>query len=107
MPWRANVPFIGQAYCIGGKSLYWGGWCPRLLPTDLAAWPPTVSQYLTQNYSLLEEQTGVAEKTDFIQGALFNLLKQRVTTVIQQAAVAHLDAAEDPPVSGPGPITSI
>ena len=31
--WRGNVPFIGQAYCIGGKSLYWGGWCPRLLQT--------------------------------------------------------------------------
>ena len=26
MAWRSNVPFIGQAYCIGGKSLYWGGW---------------------------------------------------------------------------------
>jgi hypothetical protein len=37
MPWRSNVPFIGQAYCIGGKSLYWGGWCPRLLASDLAA----------------------------------------------------------------------
>ena len=31
IPWRGNVDFIGQAYCIGGKSLYWGGWCPRLL----------------------------------------------------------------------------
>ena len=25
MAWRGNVPFIGQAYCIGGKSPYWGG----------------------------------------------------------------------------------
>ena len=24
MAWRGNVPFIGQAYCVGGKSLYWG-----------------------------------------------------------------------------------
>src|SRR5215467_6912423 len=30
MPWRSNVDFVGQAYCVGGKSLYWGGWCPRL-----------------------------------------------------------------------------
>jgi choline dehydrogenase-like flavoprotein len=49
IPWRSNVDFIGQAYCFGGKSLYWGGWCPRLLATDLAAWPPTVAQYLSQN----------------------------------------------------------
>jgi hypothetical protein len=59
MPWRSNVDFIGQAYCIGGKSLYWGGWCPRLLSSDLSSWPPTVAQYLNQHYSLLEEQTGV------------------------------------------------
>jgi hypothetical protein len=109
MPWRSNVPFIGQAYCIGGKSLYWGGWCPRLLATDLTAWPATVSQYLTQNYPVLEEQTGVAEKTDFIQGALFNILKQRVSTVIQQATVANLNAVEDPPlaVQGQSPASGI
>ncbi|TCG04894.1 hypothetical protein BZM27_37520, partial [Paraburkholderia steynii] len=29
MPWRSNVQCVGQAYCVGGKSLYWGGWCPR------------------------------------------------------------------------------
>ncbi len=68
MAWRGNVPFVGQAYCIGGKSLYWGGWCPRLLASDLAAWPPTVAQYLTQHYPLLEEQTGVSDDTQFIPG---------------------------------------
>jgi len=109
MPWRANVPFIGQAYCVGGKSLYWGGWCPRLLPADLAGWPPTVSQYLNLNYPVLEQQTGVAEKTDFIQGPLFNLLKQRVSTVLQQGTVGNLDAVEDPPlaVQGQSPASGI
>jgi hypothetical protein len=29
MAGRGNVPFIGQAYCIGGKSLYWGGLVPE------------------------------------------------------------------------------
>jgi hypothetical protein len=102
MAWRGNVPFIGQAYCIGGKSLYWGGWCPRLLASDLALWPPTVSQYLVQNYPLLEQQTGVADKTDFIQGSLFNLLKQRVSTVLQANAVPNLDSVEDPPLAVQG-----
>ena len=68
MPWRSNVDFVGQAYCVGGKSLYWGGWCPRLQADDLTAWPPTVAQYLTLNYPILEKQTGVDAKTDFIQG---------------------------------------
>ena len=22
--------FVGTPYCVGGKSVYWGGWCPRL-----------------------------------------------------------------------------
>jgi len=102
IPWRGNVDFIGQAYCIGGKSLYWGGWCPELLPTDLAEWPPTVAQYLTQNYPLLEQQTGVAVKTDFIQGPLFDLLKQRVSGLIQNGSLPNVDTAEDPPLAVQG-----
>jgi GMC oxidoreductase len=102
MPWRSNVPFVGQAYCFGGKSLYWGGWCPRLLASDLAAWPPTVAHYLNQNYPLLEQQTGVDVKTDFIQGPLFDLLKSRIATVISSTGVANLDSVEDPPLAVQG-----
>jgi GMC oxidoreductase len=102
MAWRGNVPFIGQAYCIGGKSLYWGGWCPRLLDSDLALWPPTVAAYLTANYPLLEQQTGVDIKTDFIEGPLFDLLKQQTSTVIAANTVANLDSAEDPPLAVQG-----
>lgn len=102
IPWRGNVDFIGQAYCIGGKSLYWGGWCPELLASDLAAWPPTVAQYLAQNYPLLEQQTGVDVKTDFIQGALFDLLKQRVSGLIQNASLTNVDTVDDPPLAVQG-----
>lgn len=45
--WRSNQPFVGQAYCVGGKGVYWGGWCPRLQTSDLAQWPGEVRQYLT------------------------------------------------------------
>jgi choline dehydrogenase-like flavoprotein len=102
IPWRGNVDFIGQAYCIGGKSLYWGGWCPRLLAGDLAAWPPAVAQYLNQNYPVLEQQTGVDVKTDFIQGPLFDLLKQRISTFIQHGSVANINTVEDPPLAVEG-----
>jgi choline dehydrogenase-like flavoprotein len=102
IPWRSNVNFIGQAYCVGGKSLYWGGWCPRLLANDLTAWPPTVATYLNQNYPILEQQTGVTDRTEFIQGALYNVLDQRVAGVIQSASVPHLDAAEEPPMAVQG-----
>jgi len=100
MPWRGNVPFIGQAYCVGGKSLYWGGWCPRLQSDDLSAWPPTVAAYLSSNYPVLEQQTGVSVATDFIQGPLFNLLKQRVGNAI--GTVTNIDTAEDPPLAVQG-----
>ena len=102
MAWRSNVPFVGQAYCVGGKSVYWGGWCPRLLATDLAAWPPTVAQYLNQNYPLMEQQTGVSDDTEFIQGPLFNLLKQRIAAIIQAHLVPNLDSVEDPPLAVQG-----
>ncbi len=102
MAWRGNVPFVGQAYCVGGKSIYWGGWCPRLLASDLAAWPPTVSQYLNQNYPLMEQQTGVSDDTEFIQGPLFSLLKQRVDAIIQAHSVPNLDSVEDPPLAVQG-----
>jgi choline dehydrogenase-like flavoprotein len=102
MPWRSNVDFIGQPYCVGGKSLYWGGWCPRLLAPDLASWPPAVAQYLNQNYPLLEQQTGVDIKTDFIQGPLFTLLKQRISSIIQQSLVPNLDSVDDPPLAVQG-----
>ena len=102
MPWRSNVQFVGQAYCFGGKSLYWGGWCPRLLASDLAAWPPSVARYLSQNYPVLEQQTGVADRTEFIQGPLFNLLKSKIANVISSSGVANLDSVEDPPLAVQG-----
>lgn len=46
--WRGNTGFPGTAYCVGGKSLYWGGWCPRLRDADLAQWPAEARDYLTQ-----------------------------------------------------------
>ena len=45
--WRSNKPFVGQAYCVGGKGVFWGGWCPRLQASDLAEWPAEVRSFLT------------------------------------------------------------
>lgn len=45
--WRSNQPFVGQAYCVGGKGIFWGGWCPRLQKADLDQWPEEVHKYLT------------------------------------------------------------
>jgi hypothetical protein len=109
IPWRSNVEFIGQAYCIGGKSLYWGGWCPRLLPSDLEDWPPTVRKYLDQNYERAERQTGVDVKTDLYKARYSNCssnASQLSSHVLNLDDVADSDAEDsarlDPPLAVQG-----
>ncbi|MEQ1518920.1 MAG: GMC oxidoreductase, partial [Usitatibacteraceae bacterium] len=78
IPWRGNVDFPGLAYCTGGKSIYWGGWCPRLTSDDLQSWPSDVVQYLNSNYIRVESETGGVPASDFISGELFNALHGEV-----------------------------
>ena len=101
MPWRSNTQWVGQAFCVGGKSLYWGGWCPRLEMDDLATWPPSVAQYLQQHYPTLERQLGVADTTDFIQGPLYDLLRTRIGD-LAQGAVPDITGVESPPLAVQG-----
>jgi hypothetical protein len=81
LAWRGNVQFPGLAYCAGGKSLYWGGWCPRLTAADLAGWPAAAAQGLLDTYSRVEAETGVVPATDFISGDLFDRLFDRAEAV--------------------------
>jgi choline dehydrogenase-like flavoprotein len=107
IPWRSNgVPFVGQAFCVGGKSVYWGGWCPRLEEDDLAKWPPEVATYLKENYETIEKQTGVFEKTDFIQGKLYEALIKKARSVVPSDS---LTSVEEPPlaVQGNGPASGL
>jgi len=52
--WRSNRPFVGQAYCVGGKGVFWGGWCPRLIDSDLEDWPAEVRAFLTTDTTIGE-----------------------------------------------------
>lgn len=83
MPWRGNVSFPGLAYCAGGKSVYWGGWCPRFTAADLTPpnWPAATAAYLNANYGLLENEIGVNPTTDFISGPLLVALRNAVQAV--------------------------
>jgi choline dehydrogenase-like flavoprotein len=89
IPWRSHDSFPGLAYCVGGKSLYWGGWCPRLTAADLLRWPVVVRDYLEAMYPFVEADTGVSQTADFINGPLYEALK----TAIQNAApdTPHID----------------
>jgi choline dehydrogenase-like flavoprotein len=100
LPWRGNVEFPGLAYCLGGKSLYWGGWCPRLTAGDMARWPGAAAAYLQQHYTDVESETGVVPDTDFIFGELHDALFPAVAGAV--AAVPGLTAVEPAPLAVQG-----
>ena len=122
-PWRSQVGFPGLAYCLGGRSLYWGGWSPRLTDADLANWPQEIVRFLkgpraqwpsdlaaflasvppapladfTDGYEAVEKETGVFDKTDYISGPLNAELTKQFTAVFK--SVATLDAIEEAPLA--------
>src|SRR5262249_28906182 len=86
LAWHSSTPFPGLAYCVGGRSLYWGGWAPQLLasemPTGGAArnlWPQAVGDDLnSRDFRESFEQIGGDETNDFIFGQLQNALRQQL-----------------------------
>jgi choline dehydrogenase-like flavoprotein len=103
IPWRSQVGFPGLAYCVGGRSLYWGGWSPRLTRVDLDKWPQELASFLqstsgtSDEYEMTEREIGVFDKTDYISGPLNDDLKKKATAAL--SAVANLDAIEDAPLA--------
>src|SRR5882724_3102222 len=115
-PWRSQTPFPGLAYCLGGRSLFWGGWSPRLTKADLAAWPQAIRDFL-QNpagsacdpslkvppvdaYCATEREIGVVPSTDYISGPLYDELKKQFDSVKGQ--VPSVDAIENAPLAVEG-----
>src|SRR5262245_1949026 len=53
-PWVSDSPmsfnqrFPGLAFCVGGRSVFWGGWSPYLIPSEVAdaSWPAAVAKDL-------------------------------------------------------------
>ena len=86
LPWHSSTPYVGLAYCVGGRSLYFGGWSPRLLdeemPTDSGApapWPAQTVQELVAIEGYFDRaaaQIGVTESNDFVSGPLHEALRQ-------------------------------
>ena len=112
-PWHSNQAFPGLAYCFGGRSIFWGGWSPKLTaadlgarPADQAAWPADAVAFLGANYDVVAEEMGVQPTDDFIS-ANSNLVKQlkaRFKAVIDPKLVedAPLAVQAQAPASSPG-----
>lgn len=89
LAWNAGIPFPGLAYCLGGRSVYWGGWSPRLLDSELPnnVWPKAVLDDLTPKdlpdgrkgyFRQASDQIGVTETNDFIFGELHHAMRKQL-----------------------------
>lgn len=81
LPWQTDVPkgFPGLAYCLGGRSIYFGGWSPLLLDGETQTWPASVNTDLRKPagyFIQASRQIGVSAANDFIQGPLHTALRK-------------------------------
>jgi choline dehydrogenase-like flavoprotein len=110
LAWNSNpatpVRFGGLAYCLGGRSLYFGGWSPRYLDTEVQTapsdpikssnpWPKTVVDDLQSRYFVeASRQTGVSTANDYINGALHDFFRKKLfqiyTGIPNQVPLAEL-----------------
>jgi choline dehydrogenase-like flavoprotein len=89
VPWKSATPFSGLAYVVGGRSLYWGGWSPRLLGEEMATWPAAVVADLNATYfNEASRQIGVTETNDFIFGELHEALRAKLASGLGTVAGA-------------------
>jgi choline dehydrogenase-like flavoprotein len=95
LPWRSNVPggFPGLAYCVGGRSIFWGGWSPRLLAAETPAgrWPSAVLDDLNAGggyFDQAAEQIGVEATNDFVFGGMHAALRAQLFAGINGGAVS-------------------
>lgn len=94
-PWESDSPmgfnqdFPGLAFCVGGRSLFWGGWSPYFIDSELAdpSWPASVKQDLTtpvvprnnprESYlDLAARQIGTSQTNDFVFGPLHDAMRK-------------------------------
>jgi choline dehydrogenase-like flavoprotein len=100
--WHSSTKFPGLAYCLGGRSLYFGGWCPQLLDAEMNAWPQVVRNDLDANYfAQASEQIGTNVTNDFISGPLHDALRQVLFDGIQAGDVPEAIPLNQLPVHPP------
>jgi choline dehydrogenase-like flavoprotein len=91
LAWNTSDPvgFPGLAYCVGGRSVFWGGWSPRLLDSEVpnTRWPQAVLDDLTPKnlpdgrkgyFRQSSDQIGVTETNDFIFGDLQRVMRKQL-----------------------------
>ncbi len=84
VPWQPsptspNLAFPGLAFCLAGRSLFWGGWSPQLTDSELVGWPaPVVKDLKDAFFGEAMRQIGTDTPNEFIFGPLHDVLRQRL-----------------------------
>jgi hypothetical protein len=98
-PWLSDSPasfnqnFPGLAFCVGGRSVFWGGWSPYLIDSEVAdpSWPANVRKDLmtpvlppgNPKESYLDtaaRQIGTDTTNDFVFGPLHEAMRSQLFT---------------------------
>jgi hypothetical protein len=89
---RLGYANSGLAYCVGGRSLWWGGWSPRLLDSETqTSWPQAVLDDLNAKklpngdngyFRQSGQQIGVTATNDYIFGELHHALRDQLFAAI-------------------------
>jgi choline dehydrogenase-like flavoprotein len=106
-PSRAATGFYGQAFCVGGRSLLWSGWAPRLTDNDLKKWPQKVREHFLNNakdgYSRVEREIGADKNTSYMGStAMLSALNRAFKAVIPTGGaskIEHLTKLEQAPLA--------
>lgn len=96
-PWESDSPmsfnqnFPGLAFCIGGRSVFWGGWSPYFIDSEVAdpSWPKNVVKdlmtpvlpILNPKESYLDtaaRQIGTNTTNEFVFGHLHSVMKDQL-----------------------------
>jgi choline dehydrogenase-like flavoprotein len=91
--------------CVGGKSLFWGGWAPPLSNADeqddLAQWPQEVRSFLlsAEGYAEVARQIGTSITADYIHGPLMDRLQMIAEHIVADGTVPHLTRVVDAPIA--------
>lgn len=99
LPWHSDIGFTGLSYNIGGRSVHWGGWSPRLLDQEMPTspsgaphrWPSVVVDDLKARYfDEAAEQIGVDITNDFIlDNDLHKAMRNRLAQGISSGDIKH------------------
>jgi hypothetical protein len=116
IPWRGNQIFPGLAFCVGGKSVFWGGWSPLLQDEVLDFYPSRARNFLKDRYERVELQLGVKTQepsgevstgTGFIddtgKDGLTRILRKAVDKLVTDGKVlASVERTQTAPVAAQG-----